>query len=174
MRSYSTIFTISILVGLAGLIPIGCTSSPIATVPLSSKSAPIVAANTPDRAAIGSQAEAAQPIANNTPTEPPKLKAVESSTASITREQAIDRVAKLPEIAAWRAYVTAQSSGTVSTTLSVNAETPETFVDQEYWSVSFHENQPRHRHRWQSFLVRLDGQEILVDGPDGKYRSLDT
>jgi hypothetical protein len=174
MRSYFTIFTISILAGFVGLTAIGCTSSPIATVPPSSKSAPIVAANTPDRAAIGSQAEAAQPIANNTPTEPPKLKAVESSTASITREQAIDRVAKLPEIAAWRAYVTAQSSGTVSTTLSVNAETPETFVDQEYWSVSFHENQPRHRHRWQSFLVRLDGQEILVDGPDGKYRSLDT
>jgi hypothetical protein len=120
------------------------------------------------------QAEAAQPIANNTPTAQPKVKTVESGTTSITREQAIAQVAELPEIDAWRAYVKAQTSGKVSTTLSVNGETPDTFVDQEYWSVSFHENQPTHRSRWQTFLVRLDGQEILVDNIKGNYRSLET
>ncbi len=174
MRSYSRIFTISIFAGLVALTTIGCTSSPTATVPSSSsKSAPIVASSEPiNRTAIVPQDPAAQPT--NTTTEPPKVKTVDSSTTSITHEQAIAMVNELPEIAAWHAYVKAQTAGEVRTVLTLNSEAPETFVDQEYWSVSFYENQPRHRHRWQSFFVRLDGQKILVDSPDGKYRSLDT
>jgi hypothetical protein len=164
-----------LIIGSVGFGPIGCTSSPTATVSPNNKSAPIVASSEPsNRSAIAPQAEAAQPIANNTPTAPPKVKTVESGTTSITREQAIAMIHELPEIAAWHAYVKAQTAGEVSTVLSLNGEIPETFVDQEYWSVSFYENQPRHRHRWQSFLVRLDGQEILVDDVSGKYRSLDT
>jgi hypothetical protein len=173
-RSSTSPLTTSLLTGLIGLTTIGCTSSPTATVSPNNKSAPIVTSSEPsDRAAISPQDVATQPIANHTPTAPPKVKTVESGTTSITREQAIAQVAELPEIAAWQAYVKAQTAGEVSTVLSLNGETPETFVDQEYWSVSFYENQPRHRHRWQSFLVRLDGQEILVDDVSGKYRSLD-
>jgi hypothetical protein len=175
MRSYFTIFTISILVGLAGLTPIGCTSSPTATVPPNSKSAPIMTASTPnDRAAITPQAEAAQPIANNTPTAPPKVKTVESGTTSITREQAIAQVAKLPEIDAWQEYVNQRTAGKVLTSLIVNPETPKTYAGQEYWSVSFYESQATHDSRWQTFLVRVDGQEILVDDIEGNYRSLET
>ncbi len=172
-RSYSRISTITILAGFVGLTTIGCTSSPTATVPSSSKSAPVVASSEPiNHTAIVPQDPAAQPT--NTITEPPKVKTVDSGTTSITREQAIAVINELPEIAAWHAYVKAQTAGEVGTVVTVNDKTPETFVDQEYWSVSFYENQPQHRHRWQSFLVRLDGQEILVDSPDGQYRSLDT
>lgn len=33
----------------------------------------------------------------------------------------------------------------------------------KYWAVGFYEDQTTYAHRWQSFLVRLDGKGILVD-----------
>jgi hypothetical protein len=163
-----------LIIGSVGFGPIGCASSPTATVPPNSKSAPIVTASTSsDRAAIVPQAEAAQPIANNTPTAPPKVKTVESGTTSITREQAIAQVAELPEIDAWQEYVNQRTAGKVLTSLIVNPETPKTYAGQEYWAVSFYESQATHDSRWQTFLVRVDGQEILVDDLEGKYRSLE-
>jgi hypothetical protein len=174
MQSYSHFFTITVLAGLIGLTTIGCTSSPTATMPPSSKRAPIVAANEPsDRATIAPQAEASQPIANNTTTAPPKVKTVESGTTSITREQAIAQVAELPEIDAWQEYVNQRTAGKVLTALIVNPETPKTYAGQEYWSVSFYESEATHNSRWQTFLVRVDGQEILVDDLEGNYRSLE-
>jgi hypothetical protein len=102
---------------------------------------------------------------------PPPLS---NATTSITRKQAIAIINKLPEIAAWHAYVKAATAGAINTTLSVNPETPITYAGRKYWSVSFYENQPTHNSRWQTFLVRLDRQEILVDDLEGKYRSLAT
>jgi hypothetical protein len=174
-RKNARILIISILAGGIGLTTIGCTSSPTATVPSRNKSATTLPVSTSsDRAAIVPQAEAAQPIANNTPTAQPKVKTVESGTTSITREQAIAQVAELPEIDAWQEYVNQRTAGKVLTSLIVNPETPKTYAGQEYWSVSFYESQATHDSRWQTFLVRVDGQEILVDDLEGKYRSLET
>ena len=177
MKSYSTICIISALSVLVGLTTIGCTSTPIAAVPASQKSEPIVAASTPiDRPTIAPPEAADPPITNDITTTNPSetVKTAETQTTStITRKQAIDMIAELPEIGAWREYVNQKTAGKVRTTLSVNPETPTTYAGQEYWSVSFYENQPTHRSRWQSFLVRLDGQEILVDDLDGKYRNLE-
>jgi hypothetical protein len=161
-RKNARILIVSIVAGSIGLTTIGCTNSPTATVSPNSKSAPIMTASTSsDRAAIAPQTEAAQPIANNTP------------TTSITREQAIAQVAELPEIDAWQAYVNQRTAGKVLTSLIVNPETPKTYAGQEYWSVSFYERQATHDSRWQTFLVRVDGQEILVDDLEGNYRSLE-
>ncbi|HEX3532555.1 MAG TPA: hypothetical protein VH988_36315 [Thermoanaerobaculia bacterium] len=47
----------------------------------------------------------------------------------------------------------------------VEPEEPETIEGKRlrYWSVGFYEFQPDHSHRWDTFLVRVDGKEILVE-----------
>jgi hypothetical protein len=95
------------------------------------------------------------------------------SKSSITKEQADALVWNLPEVKAWANYINTKTKGAVHAMTMISPETPETIEGKKYWSVGFYEDQPDHVVRWQSFLVRLDGKEILVDtdSPD-EYLSL--
>ena len=89
--------------------------------------------------------------------------------ATISAEQATEIVEKLPEIKAWSAYIKRTTHGKVTSALMVMPEEPETVEGKRlrYWSVGFYENQPDHYHRWDTFLVRVDGKEILVEDLSG-------
>ena len=95
--------------------------------------------------------------------EPSRQKAAAPSPAPITEEQAMAIVWELPEIKAWTRYIDEKTAGKVRATLMVDPQRPENIRGNKYWAVGFYENQPTHVHRWQTFLVRLDGKEILVD-----------
>lgn len=98
---------------------------------------------------------------------------VGSTSASITQEQAIAIVWDLPEIKAWTHYVEKKSEGKARPVLIAERQTPETMAGNKYWAIGFYEDQTTYTHRWQSFLVRLDGKEILVDDvATGNYLGL--
>jgi hypothetical protein len=97
----------------------------------------------------------------------------EPSTA-ITADEAVAIVSELPEAKAWSKYLNDSTGGKVQAAMTVEPEHPETIEGKQYWSVNYYENQPTHFHRWQTFMVRLDGKEILVDDvTTGEYRSLE-
>lgn len=85
--------------------------------------------------------------------------------ASLTSDAAVEAVFRLPEVKAWGKYILETSNGKVHGALMVMPEKPVIENGKRYWSVEYVENQPDHVHRWQTFLVRLDGKEILVDDP---------
>ena len=73
---------------------------------------------------------------------------------------------------AWGKYIEEKTSERVRA-LIVDPRTPEYHTVKRYWAVDFYEDQPTHVHRWQTFFVRLDGKEILVDDPiTGDYMDL--
>jgi hypothetical protein len=90
-------------------------------------------------------------------------KAAAPVATSITKEKAVAIVWDLPEIKAWAKYIDAKTKGTVHAATMVIPEIPVTIKKKQYWSVNFYEDQPEYFHRWQSFMVQLDGKEILVD-----------
>ena len=104
----------------------------------------------------------------------PKAVAPAPASASITQDQAVAIIWRLPEIKAWAKYIEKKTDGKVRAALMVDPQIPETIAEKKYWSVGFYENQPTHMHRWQSFLVRVDGNEILVDDAvTGDYLDLE-
>jgi hypothetical protein len=109
---------------------------------------------------------------------PCKVKLYEATpneTAAIDREQAIERIANLPEVVAWKQYIAKQSDEKVKSSLMPQGDHPVTIAGKQYWKISFNESQPTHHHRWQTFLVRVDGAEILVDDVNGgDYLDLET
>jgi hypothetical protein len=175
MRLYSTIFTINILAGLVSLTTIGCTKSATSSLP---QTAPAIAhpaatvSQTVDRAESPDQPRAI--TATTLDATASQSSASNTASPSMTADQAIATIAELPEIIAWKAYIKEKTDGKVRAALIINPETPTMKDGQQYWAVSFYESQSTHSHRWQSFLVRLDGQEILVDDIEGKYRHLET
>jgi hypothetical protein len=90
-----------------------------------------------------------------------------TQTQTINREQAIERIANLPEVVAWRQYIAKQSGEKVKSSLMPQADHPVTIAGKQYWEISFNESQPTHNHRWQTFWVRGDGAEILVNDVNG-------
>jgi hypothetical protein len=92
--------------------------------------------------------------------------------ASITQDQAIDMVVKLPEVKAWSARLSRVTHGKVRATFMVEPDEPEPIEGRRYWAVGCFENQPDHFVRWETFLVRLDGKVILVEDTDGEPISL--
>lgn len=92
--------------------------------------------------------------------------------APITGEQAEAIVWNLPETKAWTDAIARRSHGTAHATTMVLPEDPEIVAGKRYWSVNFYETQPDHIHRWQTFMVRLDGKEILVEADTGDHLSL--
>jgi hypothetical protein len=83
--------------------------------------------------------------------------------AAITSERAEALVWALPEIKAWAKYIGAESEGKAHAMTIVEPEAPEIVKGKRYWSVNFGEDDGDHTHRWQTFMVRLDGAAILVD-----------
>jgi hypothetical protein len=92
--------------------------------------------------------------------------------ASITQDQAIEMVGKLPEVKAWSAHLSRITHGKVRAAFMVEPDEPELIEGKRYWAVGCFENQPDHFVRWETFLVRLDGKVILVEDTDGDPISL--
>ncbi len=92
--------------------------------------------------------------------------------ATITSERAEAIVWDLAETRAWADAIARRSRGAAHATTMVLPEDPETIDGKRYWSVNFYETQPDHIHRWQTFMVRLDGKEILVEADTGDHLSL--
>ena len=83
--------------------------------------------------------------------------------AAITSERAEALVWALPEIKAWAKFIGAQSKGKARAMTIVEPEAPAIVEGKRYWSVSFGEDDGDHTHRWQTFMVGVDGGAILVD-----------
>jgi hypothetical protein len=93
----------------------------------------------------------------------PALAAPKPVPAAISSDQATGIVWKLPEIKAWSAYILRTSHGKIHAALMVTPEEPVEIEGKRYWTVGFFENQPEKYLRWETFLVRLDGRQILVE-----------
>lgn len=82
---------------------------------------------------------------------------------AITEDQAVEILDRLPEIRAWSAYIARQSHGKVHASFIAMPEEPVTLDNgQRYWSIGFFEDHPGYVHRWDTFMVRLDGKQIRV------------
>ncbi|MFI3155082.1 MAG: hypothetical protein QX199_02880 [Methylococcaceae bacterium] len=92
--------------------------------------------------------------------------------APITKEQAAAMISELPEVKAWSGYIERTSEGKVHGSIMVSPEELITSDGKQYWPVDFYESQMTNLHRWASFLVSLDTQEILVDDSEGGIISL--
>ncbi len=83
--------------------------------------------------------------------------------ATLGADQAVAIVEKLPEVKAWSAYIERTTSGKVHSTMMVEPDEPVSLEGKRYWAVGFFEDRPEYLHRWQTFLVRVDGKEVLVE-----------
>jgi hypothetical protein len=97
-----------------------------------------------------------------------------STKASITLDQAMDILLALPEIKAWKSHVERVSKGTLHGKLLAESDEPVVVKGRKYWSVSFVEDHPDRVHRWEFFLVSMDGKQVLVqDSENDRLLTLD-
>ncbi|MFB9244227.1 hypothetical protein IV454_01765 [Massilia antarctica] len=80
-----------------------------------------------------------------------------------TKEQAIDALMALPELKAWSAHIAKVSGGSAHGALLDDDGATKLVHGKSYWSLSFVENSQEAAHRWETFLVATQGDEILVD-----------
>jgi hypothetical protein len=99
----------------------------------------------------------------------PAHAAPKPAPATISSDQATEIIWKLPEVKAWSAYILRTTQEKVHPALMVEPGEPVRVEGRRsrYWSVGFYEDQPDHTHRWDTFLVRVDGKEILVEDMTG-------
>jgi hypothetical protein len=95
------------------------------------------------------------------PSEPPKPTTV--AEAARTKQQAMNALMALPELAAWSAQIEKASGGKRHPALVEDDPQPKTINGKTYWQFSFVENASDAMHRWESFLVAQAGDEILVE-----------
>lgn len=95
------------------------------------------------------------------------------TSQSLTKEQAITVIIKLPESKAWSEYIERKSKNKAHSSLMVTQEQPIVINKKQYWSVNFYENNAEHMHKWESFLVSLDGKTILIDDANDGLISLE-
>ena len=105
--------------------------------------------------------EAMVAVASENPVAPPKKP--EAIPTELTVDNAVALILELPEIKAWSNYIDQKSRGKVHAALLTPAKEPQDIDGKRYWPVDFFESQDTHMHRWESFWVRIDGKEILVD-----------
>lgn len=92
--------------------------------------------------------------------------------APITKERAAAVIAELPEIKAWSDYIERSTEGKAHGAIMVSSEDPVVWEGKQYWPVNFYDNQPTHFDRWESFLVGLNAQDIVVDDLEAGMISL--
>ena len=80
-------------------------------------------------------------------------------------DAALRRLDQLPEVAAWARYVS-QTPG-VKAVLSPAVDKQSLITGRCYWSVTLYSDEGTHLHRWNTFYVSVDGDEILVDDVTG-------
>ncbi len=92
----------------------------------------------------------------------------------LSKDGAEKIVWQLPEVKAWAQAVEKQSKGTTHGASKIDDEAPETIDGKQFWSVTCFVDLPDHIHHWHTFMIRLDGKEILADSASsGDYTSLD-
>jgi hypothetical protein len=97
-----------------------------------------------------------------------------SISSGISKSEAIDIIAGLPETNAWAMSIRESTIGEVRGVLMANDRQPVTIGDNHYWDISFYESNPERIIRIESFLVRYDGAEILInDVVELRYISLE-
>jgi hypothetical protein len=94
--------------------------------------------------------------------------------AGISVDDAMNLVFNLPEAKAWAAHIERASHGRSRAAVTVYGAAPQTINGRQYWPVEFFEDHPERYYRWQTFLVRIDGKEILVEDVSGEALSLKT
>lgn len=79
----------------------------------------------------------------------------------ISNEKAVSLIEDLPEVKAWMQSMK-QSKETVRATYFFEKDATE-IKGRHYLQVNFYEKHPSYLHRWETFFVRVDGQEILIE-----------
>ncbi|MES2150631.1 MAG: hypothetical protein V4508_12665 [Pseudomonadota bacterium] len=102
------------------------------------------------------QAQATAPVAAPAPV-------VVAAPVVRTKELAMKALMALPELKAWSAHLEKTSGGKVHGALIEYDQAPKIVNGKRYWQFSFVENGSDAAHRWESFLVAQDSDEILVD-----------
>ena len=88
-----------------------------------------------------------------------------AAPAARSKQQAMAALMALPELQAWSARIEQSSSGKLHGALIEYEPSPKIIDGKRYWQLSFVENGSDAAHRWESFLVAQDGDEILIDDP---------
>jgi len=86
---------------------------------------------------------------------------VRTKAKAVDRETARQMILAMPEVKALEPMVIANNGIGLAVHVS---ETPKKHTENghRYWEVSVYENYPDHHPRYKTFLVRTDGEEILL------------
>ena len=80
-----------------------------------------------------------------------------------TNERAVVALMALPELKAWSAVIETNSQGASHGAVIESDPAPRLVNGKPYLHLGFIENGPQAAHRWESFLVKPDGSDILVE-----------
>ncbi|MET3132497.1 hypothetical protein AAKU55_002771 [Oxalobacteraceae bacterium GrIS 1.11] len=93
---------------------------------------------------------------------------------SVGMQRATNTLMALPELQAWSAFIEKASGGQAHGALIETSPELRTVNGKRYRQLSFYESGVETAHRWESFLVAVDGDEILVeDDVNDKLMSLE-
>ncbi|MDP3672547.1 MAG: hypothetical protein Q8R69_23015 [Telluria sp.] len=114
---------------------------------------------------------AALPGCRSEPGEAPNSAPAAASAGTVapaarSKQQAMAALMALPELKAWSSQLEKQSGGKVHGALIEYDPAPKLINGKSYWQFSFVENGSDAAHRWESFLVAEQGDEILVEDAD--------
>jgi hypothetical protein len=100
--------------------------------------------------------------------------AAPAALAERTKEQASRALMALPELKAWSARIGQHSGGKAHGALIEYDPAPRKVGGKRYWQLSFVENSLEAAELWESFLVSMTDDEILVeDTVSGELLSLE-
>ena len=100
--------------------------------------------------------------------------ALAANVKPLSKDGAEKMVWQLPEVKAWAEAVEKQSKGETHGASKIDDGNPETIDGKQFWPVTCFVDFPDHIRRWHTFMIRLDGKEILADSAaTGDYTSLD-
>ncbi len=108
---------------------------------------------------VACQKSSAPEAKSLTPTQPQK-------SSSISKEQAMELVQNLPEIKAWSELIAKKKDSHRRAVIMIDGDIAEPIKGKDgkfYWPVGFLEDTGSMMHRWESFLVRLDGKTIMIE-----------
>jgi hypothetical protein len=96
------------------------------------------------------------------------------AAASVSREQAVEKLMALPELQAWGDKIEKRSGGKVRGALIEYDPAPREVEGAAYYQFTFVENGEESVQAWQSFLVSTQRGDILVeDDISGELLTLD-
>lgn len=91
--------------------------------------------------------------------------AAPAAPAERTKEQASRALMALPELKAWSLRIGQRSGGKAHGALIEYDPAPRKVGGKSYWQLSFVENSLEAAELWESFLVSMTDDEILVEDP---------